>query len=363
MMPKIISIGEAVPPFVHRQEEVMRFAQDLFSSSFKDFGRLLNAFKNGEIEKRHFVKEMDWYKENRSLEEKNNTYIHAAVELGIKAINECLKNKFFLHKGISYKEIEAIFFISTTGLATPSIDARIMNELQFRSNTKRIPIWGLGCAGGVSGLARAAEYCIAFPKAMVLVLSVELCSLTFQKDDHSKSNLIGTTLFGDGAGCVLVCGDEVDCEIYQRKTIPSIVAVQSKLMRDSLNVMGWNIKNAGLFVVFSRDIPQIIKEWLKPNVLQLLEENKVKFEQIQYFIAHPGGKKVLDAYENSLGFHSSMTRLSLEVLKQFGNMSSATVFFVLKKHMELEIKDGEYGLCAALGPGFSSELLLMRWVS
>lgn len=362
-MPKIISIGEAVPSYVHRQEEVMKFAQDIFSSSFKDLGRLLNAFKNGQIEKRHFVKEINWYKESHSLEEKNNVYIDAAIDLGKKAINECLNHKFFLKKGISYQEIDAIFFISTTGLATPSIEARIMNELPFRADTKRIPIWGLGCAGGASGLARAAEYCLAFPKAMVLVLSVELCSLTFQKNDHSKSNLIGTTLFGDGAGCALVCGDEVDGEFFKRNTMPSVISMQSKLMKDSLNVMGWDIKNDGLFVVFSRDIPHIIEEWLKPNVVQFLGECKVGLEQILYFIAHPGGKKVLDAYEKSLGFPSSMTRLSLEVLKQYGNMSSATVFFVLKKHMELDIKDGEYGLCAALGPGFSSEFLLMRWSS
>jgi alkylresorcinol/alkylpyrone synthase len=362
-MPKIISIGEAVPPFVHRQEEVMKFAQDLFSSSFKDLGRLLHAFKNGQIEKRHFVKEINWYKEYHSLEEKNNTYINAAMELGIKAINECLNNKFFLNKGISYEDIDAIFFVSTTGLATPSMEARIMNELPFRADTKRIPIWGLGCAGGASGLARASEYCLAFPKAMVLVLSVELCSLTFQKNDYSKSNLIGTTLFADGAGCALVCGDKVDGEFTKQNTIPSVITMQSKLMRGSLNVMGWDIKNDGLFVVFSRDIPHIIEEWLKPNVVQLMEESKVGLEQIHYFIAHPGGKKVLDAYEKSLGFPSSMTTLSLEVLKQYGNMSSATVFFVLKKHMELDIKEGEYGLCAALGPGFSSELLLMRWSS
>jgi alkylresorcinol/alkylpyrone synthase len=361
-MPKIISVSEAVPPYIHKQEEIMQFAREHFSASFKDFERLLQAFKNGQIEKRHFVKEIDWYQEHRSLEEKNDTYIHASVQLGIKAIEDCLKSNEFLQKEIPYEQIEAIFFISTTGLATPSIEARIMNELPFRSNTKRIPIWGLGCAGGASGLARAAEYCTAFPKAMVLVLSVELCSLTFQKNDHSKSNLIGTTLFGDGAGCALVCGDDAAREIYQSKTVPSILASQSTLMKDSLNVMGWNIKNDGLYVVFSRDIPRLIEGWLKPNVGRLLEENKIGLEQIHYFIAHPGGKKVLDAYEESLGFPPSMTKYSFEVLNQYGNMSSATIFFVLKRHMELKIKAGEYGLCASLGPGFSSELLLMRWI-
>lgn len=363
-MPTIISIAEAVPPFALKQDEVITFSRDLFANSFKDIERLLCAFKNGQIEKRHFVKEIDWYKVDRSFEEKNDTYIEAAVTLGIQAINECLKNQLFLLEEIPYEDIDAIFFISTTGLATPSIEARIMNVLPFRSSTKRIPIWGLGCAGGASGLARAAEYCLAFPNAKVLVLSVELCSLTFQRNDHTKSNLIGTSLFGDGAGCALVCGDRVGIKkIRKKNTSPFIVAAQSRLMPDSLNVMGWNIKNEGLFVIFSRDIPHIIEDWLKPNVSHLLKESKIGLEQINYFIAHPGGKKVLDAYEKSLGFQPSMTKLSFEVLKQYGNMSSATVFFVMKRHMELDIEDGAYGLCAALGPGFSSELLLLRWAS
>lgn len=362
-MPTVISIAEAIPPFEITQAQASEFARELFSESFKDIDRLLKAFQNGQIEKRHFVKNIDWFKEEHSFEDKNNTYIESAVALGKEAVEKCLNNKIFLKNSIPYEEIDAIFFISSTGIATPSIEARIMNQLPFKSHVKRIPIWGLGCAGGASGLSRANEYCQAFPEAKVLVLSVELCSLTFQRNDLSKSNLIGTSLFADGIACALVCGDAVTIDhIRKRAASPSIMTTQSTLMPNSLDVMGWAMKEKGLFVIFSRDIPHIIEEWLKPNVSEFLAENQIELSQVNHFIAHPGGKKVLDAYIKSLGMAPSMIEFSHEVLKQYGNMSSATIFYVMKRFMEQDITKGEVGLCTALGPGFSSELLLVRWV-
>jgi alkylresorcinol/alkylpyrone synthase len=362
-MPTIISVAEVIPPFEVNQNQASEFARELFSDSFKDIERLLRAFQNGQIEKRNFVKNVDWFKEDKTFEEKNTAYIESAVELGREAIVKCLHNTYFLTRNIPYQDVDAIFFISTTGIATPSIEARIMNLLPFHRHTKRIPIWGLGCAGGAAGLSRAYEYCLAFPKAKVLVLSVELCSLTFQRNDLSKSNFIGTSLFADGVACALVCGDDSNYPDYRKKkTSPAIIATQSTLMPDSLDVMGWDIKSNGLYVVFSRDIPHIIENWLKPNVNGFLEENHMDLESITYFIAHPGGKKVIDAYVKSLDIPPSMTEISLNVLKQYGNMSSATIFYVLKRYMEKDLPEGAMGLGTALGPGFSSELLLMRWV-
>lgn len=361
-MPTIISIAEAVPPYEMKQNQISAFSRELFSESFKDIDRLLKAFQNGQIEKRHFVKNIDWFKQDWSFEEKNNTYIESAVRLGKEAIEKCLSSSFFLKRDIAMEEIDAFFFISSTGIATPSIDARIMNHLPFHPHVKRIPIWGLGCAGGASGLSRAYEYCLAYPHAKVLILSVELCSLTFQRNDLSKSNLIGTSLFADGVACALMVGEDVDINrMRNQKTSPAIIATQSTLMPDSLEVMGWAVKNEGLFVIFSRDIPDIIEKWLKPNVSSFLEENQMELLDIEHFIAHPGGKKVLEAYVNSLGIPPSMNNLSLDVLKNFGNMSSATILYVLKRFMEQNLKDGSFGLATALGPGFSSELLLLRW--
>ncbi|MBT2690087.1 type III polyketide synthase [Bacillus sp. ISL-47] len=360
-MPAIVSVAEAIPAHVLRQEQVMDFARDLFSESFKDIERLLKAFHNGQIEKRHFAKDLEWFRTDKSFEEKNNAYIDQAIELGTKAIKSCLNSETFLKKQIPYEEVDAIFTISSSGIATPSIEARIMNKLPFSEHTKRIPIWGLGCAGGASGLSRAYEYCLAFPKAKVLVLSIELCSLTFQRNDRSKSNLIGTSLFADGVACALVTGDAVTREEFQKQAaIPRIMATQSTTMRDSLDVMGWEVKDEGLYVVFSKDIPAIIESWLKPNVAEFLQREGIKMEEINHFVAHPGGKKVIESYQSALQFDPGMTKTSLEVLKEYGNMSSATILYVLKKFMEFG-RQGETGLATALGPGFSSELLLLKW--
>jgi alkylresorcinol/alkylpyrone synthase len=361
-MPKIISVSEAIPPYQITQNETMDFAKELFTDSFKDIERLLLAFQNGQIEKRHFVKGLDWFRENHSFQEKNDIYIEQAVELGKTAIEACLNSPTYLSRPVQYSDIEAIFTISSTGIATPSIEARIMNHLPFLNETKRIPIWGLGCAGGASGLSRAYEYCLAFPMAKVLVLSIELCSLTFQRNDHSKSNLIGTSLFADGVACALLVGDKVPVREFSKKSAtPRILNTHSTTMKNSIDVMGWEVKDDGLFVVFSKSIPTLIENWLKPNVEQFLSRNQISTTDIKHFIAHPGGLKVLEAYIKALEFDDSMIKHSFQVLKEFGNMSSATVFYVLDRFMQEDIEEGEQGIVAALGPGFSSELLLVRW--
>lgn len=361
-MPVIVSIAEALPPNKIIQDDVMEFSRNLFSNSFKEIERMLSVFKNGQIESRYFVKDLEWFARDKTFEEKNNAYIENAVELGSKAIENCLSNPSFLSRKILPSEIDVIFTISSSGLATPSIEARIMNVMPFSSKTKRIPLWGLGCAGGASGLARAYEYCLAFPKQRVLVLAVEFCSLTFQRNDRSKSNLIGTSLFADGVACALVVGDEVERDSFQKpSSVPAIISTESNTWKDSIDVMGWEVKNDGLFVVFSKDIPSIIEKELKPAVFQFLSEQQLQMANIDHFIAHPGGKKVLDAYEASLSISSEMTAISREVLREFGNMSSVTILYVLKRFME-KAKKGDSGLATSLGPGFSSELLLLRWL-
>lgn len=360
-MPAIVSVGEAIPPFTLEQHEIMEFSRSIFGESHRDIDRLLKVFGNGQIEKRHFVKDLEWFKKERSFEEKNNAYIESAIELGCSAIKNCLHNSVFLKKSILFEEIDAIITISSSGFATPSIEARIMNILPFSENTKRIPIWGLGCAGGASGISRAYEYCLAYPEAKVLVLAIEFCSLTFQKEDHSKSNVIGTSLFADGAACALVTGDaSAVSENKKNMAYPSILGTGSKTWKNSLDVMGWNVKNDGLFVVFSKDIPTIVEQELKENVTQfLLRFSKVPGD-LHHFIAHPGGKKVLDAYVKSLDLSAEHIQIPLDILRNFGNMSSVTILFVLKRYMEVGER-GELGLITALGPGFSSELLLIRW--
>jgi alkylresorcinol/alkylpyrone synthase len=361
-MPKIVSVAKEIPPYQISQDITTEFARELFSESFKDIERLLPAFQNGQIENRHFVKGIDWFKENHRFSEKNDIYIEEATELGKKAIFSCLTSEQYVRQQVGFDEIDAIFTISSSGIATPSIEARIMNLLPFSPHTKRIPIWGLGCAGGASGLSRGYEYCLAFPKAKVLILSIELCSLTFQKSDLSKSNLIGTSLFADGIACVLMVGDEVSLEtLSKRATLPKVIDTRSTLKMDSLGVMGWEVKDEGLYVVFSKNIPTLIEGWLKPNLTEFLMSNHITIDDLSHFIAHPGGIKVLEAYIKSLNIEQSKLNHSLQVLRDYGNMSSATVFYVLDRFLQEDIPQGDLGVICALGPGFSSELLLVRW--
>lgn len=360
-VPSIISVSTYQPPYELSQEVTSEFAKQLFAKSFPDIERLLKVFQNGEIEKRHFTAPLHWYEKDHSLSEKNQLYIEQSLNFGVQAIKRCLQNNDYLNDEVPYEDIDAIIFISSTGFSTPSMEARLMNELPFSETTKRIPIWGLGCAGGAAGISRAYEYCLAYKKAKVLVVCIELCSLTFQKKDHSKSNLIGTSLFADGIACALVVGDEVDAhKLSKKKTIPFIRKTGSYLMPASLDVMGWDVRDDGLYVVFSRFIPSIIESWLKPIVEKFLPE-ELAVEQVREFILHPGGKKIIDAYERTFHLSEQQTKYARDVLRMNGNMSSPTVLYVLDECLQEEKVRGDYGLMGALGPGFSAELLLLEW--
>ena len=367
-MAYIVSVETANPPYCIDPQATTDFIEQLFGVHHDDINRLLKVVQNGEILNRHISAPVEWFRYDRSFREKNDLYIEMAVELGIDAIKKCvysIQNTSFEHEvTFTFENIDALFFISSTGIATPTIDARIMNRLPFAANMKRIPIWGLGCAGGVAGISRAYEYCKAYPTANVLVLCIELCSLTFQRNDFSKSNLIGTSLFADGAACALIAGEQslllAGYKLAQHNTIyPRIFCTSSTFMNDSEDVMGWDLKDNGLNVLFSKDIPTVIRSWLGPNIEKFLYANKLAFSDIAYFIAHPGGKKVLQAYRDSLSLQEHMTELSRSVLRDYGNMSSPTVLFVLERHMKTATPSaGEKGIMLALGPGFSSEVLL-----
>lgn len=358
-MPKIASISTYKPPYTLNQTNIEQLTKELFKDKIAQLDRLLKVFENGDIETRNFCVPLEWHQTNHTFEERNDIYIELATKYSGEVIQTCLQNTTFLQQTIDSKEIEAIIFVSTTGISTPSIDARVMNQLPFSDRMKRIPLWGLGCAGGAAGVSRAFDYCKAHPKEKVLVVCVELCSLTFQPNDFSKSNLIGASLFADGAACVLVCGDEAN--VSTKRPVPHIINTASKWMPDSENVMGWDIKNSGLHVVFSKSIPSIISSWLGPFIDEFFMEQQITKEQLNHFVAHPGGKKVLEAYEETLQLPEGKTSISREVLKNHGNMSSPTVLYVLEQFMEQENRKEDIGLLVALGPGFCGEAVLLNW--
>lgn len=351
----VVSTASADAPYELKQKDVKKFVLNLFSGANAGIERMISVFDNSNVENRHFSAPIEWFSEEHSFAEKNKLYIETAVKLSEEVINRCLKNA-----GAAFEDIDHIIFVSSTGISTPSIDAVLFNKLKLNRHVKRTPLWGLGCAGGAAGLSRAMEYTRTFSSHNALVVAIELCSLTFIKNDFSKSNIVATSLFSDGAAAILVSGN--NSKLGSKKKI-RLVNSLSTIYNDSLDVMGWNIVEEGLRVVFSKDIPSIIKECVKPNIHELLEINNINLDDIIYYITHPGGAKVLNAYEESLGLSGNEMDVSRKVLKEHGNMSSPSVMYVLDEFLKRDgYKKGRYGLISALGPGFSSELLLFETV-
>jgi len=348
-MPFIAATSKIDLPYKTDQQEVKRQAQEMFSVNFPEAGRLIFAFDNTEIVTRNFCKPLSYYARPNTFEERNNEYINTALDYSILAIEDCV------HKaGIDKQDITDILFVSTTGLATPSIDALIINKLRLNPHINRIPIWGLGCGGGVSGMAKANMVAKANPDAVVLLVAVELCSLTLIKSDYSKSNFIGSSLFSDGIAACIVMGDNHGAD----KQV-TFVGSSSKLYYDSLDVMGWDFQDTGFKVLFSKDIPQFINEHINADIIEFLSKHELRLSDIKNFIFHPGGKKVLDAYKSALAVEGDFLKVTREVMNGYGNMSSATVLYVLEKFMREGFEDG-YGLMLAMGPGFSSEMVLLE---
>ena len=348
-MPFIASAATIDLPYKTNQQEVKQTALDMFSENFPEANRLIFAFDNTEIVTRNFCKPLSYYAEAHSFEERNNDYISLSLEYSAKAAEDCIAKA-----NIDKSAITDILFVSTTGLATPSLDALIINKLRLNQHVNRSPLWGLGCGGGVSGMAKANTIAKANPHAVVLLIAVELCSLTLIKSDYSKSNFIGSSLFSDGIAACIVKGDN-----HENTTGITYVTSSSKLYYDSLEVMGWDFQDTGFKVLFSKDIPTFIDENINEDIAEFLQKNGLQLSDIKNFIFHPGGKKVLDAYANALAVEGDFMQKTREVMNDNGNMSSATVLYVLEKFIREGFEPG-YGLMLAMGPGFSSEMVLLR---
>jgi alkylresorcinol/alkylpyrone synthase len=294
-----------------------------------------------------------WFLSPKTFPEKNNLYLDWSTRLGAEVVASCATSS-----GIALRDITHIIFVSTTGLATPSIDSRLVNVLGLSPHIVRTPIWGLGCAGGAAGLGLAYRMASGDPQAVVVLVCVELCSLTFHFEDFSKSNFIATALFADGAAGVLVVGDGRSAVARG----PAILAAGTTTWPDSLDVMGWNFDAVGMQVVFSHAIPQIVREKVLENTSEFLDANDVAFPDIRHWIAHPGGMKVIEAYEQTLPMPQCAMTHARAVLRENGNMSSPTVLFVLARLMASGgIAEGDLGILTALGPGFSADNLLLRF--
>jgi len=350
-MPSLAAISKIDFPYRIEQKKVKQCVQELFAPSFPNIEKMMSAFDNTEIETRNFCKPLEYYSTIHSFQEQNEDYIRISLEYSVKAIEACIAKA-----QIKKEAITDIIFISTTGLATPSLDALIINKMKLNENISRIPVFGLGCAGGVAGFAKASILAKANPDAVVLLVAVELCSLTFLRNDFSKSNFIGSSLFADGIAALIITGDNKN---NKTKSEISFLATQSKLYYDSLDVMGWKFLDKGFKVLFSQDIPTIIAKNIYNDVSSFLEKYQLKISDIKNFVFHPGGKKILTAYDEALKAKGDFLKNTREVMNNNGNMSSPTVLYVLERFLTQGFENG-YGLMVSMGPGFSSEMVLLQ---
>jgi len=346
---RISSVGRALPENYYDQEQLLGALATLWAGRFHNPKRLEQIQRNTLVGGRHLALPVEEYEALRGFGAANAAFIRCGLELGERAIREALAAA-----ELEPREVDAIFSLSVTGIAAPSLDARLVNRLGLRSDVKRTPIFGLGCVGGAAGIARAADYLRAYPRETALVLSVELCSLTLQREDASMANVIASGLFGDGAAAVVLRGAETEARG------PRILATRSIFYPGTEHVMGWDVGDSGFRVVLSSDVPAIAGG-LRPDIEKFLAEHGVSLRDVEVFVCHPGGPKVLEAIEQSLALPANALARSWDHLAQVGNLSSASVLFVLGDALAEPHPPGTLGLLLAMGPGFCSELVLLQW--
>jgi alkylresorcinol/alkylpyrone synthase len=356
------AVGLGIPQHQITQEEVKKLVANKLFTSNRKMEKLLPVFDNALVKTRQIVVDQDWFMEAHDFQETNETYVTYAKELALEAIDQCMEE---MGRDFPFEAIDMIVFVSSTGIVTPSLDAHLLNERPFREDVIRMPLFGLGCAGGAIGLSRGFEWIKLHQDKIALIICCELCSLTFQKSDLSTSNLVGTAIFGDGVGATLLVGKESAYRNYLPGNRLMIRETNSFTKKQSTNVMGWNITNNGFEVIFSKRIPKLIPSLWKQHIDAFLEKSGVQLADIKKVIAHPGGRKVLEEMEIALQLKQDHLSHSYHVLETHGNMSSATVLYVLKQWLregQTKRMNKDLSILSALGPGFSSELLLLEWV-
>jgi len=346
--PRHVSLATAVPEHLLDQAAVAEMAPRLFPGRGAELARLMPIYANAGIGRRYSCLPLERYAEPADWKTKNDLYLKHAEALLLQAAERCLARA-----DLAASAVDCIVTVSTTGLATPSLGARLMQKLDFREDVERLPIFGLGCAGGVLGLGRAAAMARARPGIRVLCLVVELCALTFRLGDSSNANVVATALFGDGAAAVLLSNADDAPE-----AAPRLTAWGEHTWRNSLDVMGWSVENDGLGVIFSQDIPSLIQHRLPDAAEAFLARQGLRFDDIDGYLCHPGGAKVVAALEDAFGLQRGGLALSRQVLRDYGNMSAASVLFVLEAALAQGLKGRQ--LMSALGPGFTAAFLTLE---
>jgi alkylresorcinol/alkylpyrone synthase len=341
----LLSLATAVPPQVVEQHEAKARAREAFGGKKALFDRLAGVFDNAGIARRHIVAPQDWYMASHGWHDRNELYLEAAQSLFIEAATAAIGQA-----GLDPDEIDGVVTVSTTGIATPSLEARVGPQLGLRDDVRRVPVFGLGCAGGVSGLATASRLAVAEPGSKWLMVTIETCSISIRLDSDDPAAVVATALFGDGAAAAVVAGGE--------HSLARIAGSAEKLWPDTRRIMGWDVEDPGLSVVFDRAIPPFIEENLAQVVDEMCAKLGISRDEIDRFCCHPGGVKVIDAIEKALNLNQGALNLEREVLHDYGNMSAPTVLFILERLLKQGIPDRV--LMMAFGPGFTAAGLLLE---
>lgn len=355
--PVVQAVGRALPPHYADQETIIAALRELWGTKRFNIGRLEDLHRSVQVGGRYLSLPVADYPGLDPCEQRNNAWIRVAQEVGAEALTKALDAA-----GLTPRDVDHLFFVTVTGVATPSIDARLVNLLGMRPDVKRTPIFGLGCVAGAAGTARASDYLRAFPDQVAVLLSVELCSLTHQRDDVSMANIIASGLFGDGAAALVLSGGTCVAPSGAAVPRPKVLATSSVFYPDTEEIMGWNVVNSGFKVVLSPKVPGLVKERIRKDVDTFLERHGLRREDIQHWIAHTGGPKVLTAIEEALELPPSALERSWQSLSKTGNLSSASVLFVLGELLDARTaKPGDTGVLLAMGPGFCAEIVLLQW--
>ena len=353
-VPTIRAIARALPPNRYPSETVSAALFDAWGVAAERRSRFERLHRAVGVQHRHLALPIEGYRAlGSSFAKANETWLRVATDLGADAVAGALRAA-----GLRPADVDHLFFTTVTGIAAPTVDVRLVNRLGMRGDTKRTPLFGLGCVGGAAGLARAADYLRAFPDDVAVLLSVELCSLTLQLHDQSTANVIAAGLFGDGAAAAVLGGGARSggqCD-------PRVVASRSIFFRDTEEVMGWRIADTGFEVVLAAGIPGLVRDHLRAEVDQFLVSQGLRRADVKHWIAHTGGPKVLQAMESALELPPRALARSWASLASVGNLSSASVLFVASDLLEADAaRPGDVGLLVSMGPGFCGELVLLRW--